>query len=318
MNAASPAPSSPAASSPLLVLAGPTGSGKSEVALSLARRIGGAIVSADSMQVYRGLAIGTAQPSPEEMAEIPHRLVGHVDPRDRYDAARFVADAEAALAELRAAGRTPIIVGGTGMYLRSLLDGLFEGPSRDAEVRRRLDAEAEALGPEALHRRLGEIDPESAARILPRDRVRIVRALEVHEITGRTISWWQAESRRHGPRHEARFVVADRERGDLYARIDRRVERMLGAGWIDEVRRLLAEGIPPEAPAFRALGYNEILMHLRGELDRAALSSAMARASRQYARRQIIWFRAVRNAAWVQWTGLDAESAADAVLRAWN
>lgn len=313
----------PPNSDSLLILAGPTGVGKSDLALAVARQWGGGIVTADSMQVYRGLAIGTAQPSAAELAEIPHRLVGHVEPTEPYDAARFVADAEAAVAELRETGRVPLIVGGTGMYLKSLTEGLFEGPSRDPEARRRLHAEAEASGPEALHARLAGVDPDAAARIMPRDTQRIVRALEVLETTGRPLSAWHADSRREGPRHAARYVIVTRERDDLYQRIDTRVRRMLDAGWVDEVRGLLRDGVPETAPAFRALGYREILAHLRGELAESDLEPAIAQTSRQYAKRQLTWFRAVKNAEWIDLTEADSgtgekEQAEGRLARAWG
>jgi tRNA dimethylallyltransferase len=299
-------PLTPRQTAPLLILAGPTGVGKSDLALAVARRWGGAIVSADSMQVYRGLAIGTAQPSAGELAEIPHRLVGHVDPTEPYDAARFVAEAEEAVAELRDADLIPLIVGGTGMYLKSLTEGLFEGPSRDPETRRRLHAEAEASGPEALHERLAAVDPEAAARIMPRDTMRIVRALEVFETTGRPLSAWHADSRREGPRHVARYVIVTRDREDLYHRIDTRVRRMLDAGWVDEVRGLLRDGVSETAPAFRALGYREILAHLRGELAGVGLEPAIAQTSRKYAKRQLTWFRAVKDAEWIDLTEVES------------
>lgn len=303
--------------SELLILAGPTGVGKSELALEIARGRG-AIVSADSMQVYRGLAIGTAQPSREEQDAIPHRLVGCADPREMYDAARFVTEAEAALAELRARGLLPLIVGGTGMYIRSLTSGLFEGPSRDAEVRRALHEQSREQGPEALHARLAEVDPEAAARIQPRDEVRIVRALEVFQTTGRPISAWQRESRQGGPRHARKLAILTRDREDLHDRIHRRTLKMLEAGWIEETRALLEAGVPRDAPGFRALGYREILLHLDGALAEADLPAAIALASRQYAKRQLTWFRAERDAVWINLTPLTPAQALRAIGQAWG
>lgn len=303
---------------PLCILAGPTGAGKSALAIALARRLRGAVISADSMQVYRGLAIGTAQPTGPETREIPHFLIGFLDPRERFDAARFTAAAEDAEARARAAGRLPMIVGGTGLYLRALVEGLFEGPSRDAGTRRRLEAEARERGDEALHARLARVDPAAAARIGPRDRVRIVRALETFEVTGRPISALWAEGRRGGARRAARYVIVTRDRAELYDRINRRAEAMLAAGWVEEVRGLLAAGVPEDAPCFRALGYGEVLRHLRGEFGREALADAIQRASRHYARRQLVWFRAVREAVWVNLSALSEEAACEEVARAWG
>jgi tRNA dimethylallyltransferase len=306
-----------AGTDPLRILAGPTGVGKSDLALDAARRFGGGIVSADSMQVYRGLVIGTAQPSADEQREIEHRLVGHVDPREGYDAARFIVEAEAAIAEFHQRGLLPLVVGGTGMYLKSLTEGLFEGPSRDPALRRRLEAEAREQGLERLYERLRAVDADSARRILPGDALRIIRALEVHELTGRPLSWWHRESRKHGPRHTARYVVVTRDREELLRRIEARARRMLEAGWIEEARALLDAGIPPEAPAFRALGYREILMHLRGELPRSDLPDAICRVSRQYAKRQLTWFRAVPGAVWINLSERTPSEAARDLARAW-
>lgn len=307
---------------PLLVLTGPTCSGKSALALELAERGGGVILSVDSQQVYRGLIIGTGQPTPEEQARVEHRLVGHVDPRERYDAARFVADAEAAIAEIRAAGKTPLLVGGTGMYLKALLEGLFEGPARNPEVRARLESQARADGAAALHARLASVDPEAATRIHPNDEVRIVRALEVFEVTGRTISSFQAEDRRRGPRHASRFVVVNRPVGVIDARIARRTDAMLDAGWVEEVRDLLAAGLPPDAQGLRAHGYPEIVRYLTGApgaaKSRAELSAQITLVVRKYSKRQRTWFRAVAGAKWIEIEGMPTEAMVDEVAREWR
>lgn len=284
---------------PLLVLAGPTAAGKTHFALLLAERHGFEIISADSRQVYRGLDIGTAKPAPEEQARVRHHVIDVCDPQDLYDAARFVADAEAAIVSVRARGRRPLVAGGTGMYIRSLTEGLFEGGGRDAGVRARLTAEASAVGAPALHRRLTERDPEAAARIQPNDAVRIVRALEVIEVTGRTLSELHRRSRRDGPRHPRRLAVIDPGRDELHRRIAERTAAMFAAGLIDEVRALLARGVERDAPGMRAIGYPQAIAVLDGALTPAEAAAQIAHETRRYAKRQRTWFRSEHGAAWI-------------------
>ncbi|OPZ09929.1 MAG: tRNA dimethylallyltransferase [candidate division BRC1 bacterium ADurb.BinA292] len=284
---------------PALLLSGPTGIGKSALALRLADELPLEIVSADSMQIYRGLAIGTAQPSAEERRRVPTHLVGELDPTERFDARRFVERADQLRREIHARGRLPVFVGGTGLYLRALRWGLFEGGGRDEAVRAALAAEARQAGPAALHARLARVDPAAAERIAPNDAVRIVRALEVHVLTGRRLSELQRQWSAPAPRFPHLLVVLFERRDRLRERIARRADAMLAAGWIDEVAELLARGNPPEAHCFRALGYREIIAHLRGELSRDALAERIATATVQFAKRQMVWFRRERPAIWL-------------------
>jgi tRNA dimethylallyltransferase len=281
----------------LVVVVGPTASGKSALALDLARASGGEIISADSQQVYRGMDIGTGKLPVAERAGVPHHLIDVVDPDDTMTAARFVGLADAVLADLeRRAPHTPVIVaGGTGLYVRALLHGLFEGPGADAALRARLSTQ----GAPALLARLTEVDPESAGRILPNDTRRLIRALEVFELTGRPISALQREHdvRRAPARYRARWIGLAPPRDELHRRIEARVDAMLAAGLIDEVRGL-ADRYPLDLRAFDAIGYREAREVLRGTLDPTAAPAHIKAATRRYARRQLGWFRSEPAITW--------------------
>lgn len=278
-------------------LSGPTASGKSALAIPLARRLGAEIVSVDSMAVYRGLDIGTAKPDAAERASVPHHLVDVVDPAERYSVARWLADATWALADCRSRGRAILFVGGTPLYLRALRDGLAPLPPADANLRDRLAAEAEASGPEILHAKLGAIDPPAAARIHPRDAKRIIRALEVAELTGRPLS--AAFAPASDPLFEARLLIVDLPRATLYARIDRRVERMFATGIVEETQAALARpgGIGPTAS--QAAGYTEAIDLLAGRIDRAEAIRRTQQRTRQLAKRQLTWLRSFKKATWI-------------------
>jgi tRNA dimethylallyltransferase len=274
----------------LLVIAGPTASGKTALALELAERRGGEIVSADSQQLYRYFDIGTAKPGEEELRRVPHHLVSVVEPSEQLNAGRYRELAEAAIADIRARGRLPIVAGGTGLYLKVLLHGVMPGPGASPEIRARIKREAAEQGREALHRRLAEVDPESAARILPRDLVRVERALEIYELTGAAAS---ATRRAHGfqeQRHRFRMYVLDPPRESLYSAIDARVQRMFERGLLEEVRSLVARGFR-DAPPMRSLGYAQALAAVEGRLSVEAAIETAARQTRRYAKRQITWFR---------------------------
>lgn len=283
---------------PLVVLAGPTASGKSALALALAERLGGEIVSADSQQVYRGLDVGTAKPGPEDRARVPHHLLDVAEPGEQLTAARFVALADAAIAEIDAGGHVALVVGGTGLWIRALVRGLAPAPPRDEGLRARLEAEAAADGAPALHARLARVDPETAARLHPNDRVRIVRALEVHALAGRPLSAILAEHGFEEARYPHRLLALDPPRDVLRARIRRRVEVMLDGGWIEETARLLA-GEGGAHRLSRVLGYADVAAHLAGELDREALVERVSARTWQYARRQRVWLRGEAGVEWL-------------------
>jgi tRNA dimethylallyltransferase len=285
----------------IVVIVGPTASGKTALSLGLvdavrARGREAEVVSADSQQVYAGMDVGTAKATPEERARVRHHLIDVVRPDEAMTAARFVALADAALADIAARGRAAVVVGGTGLYVRALLHGLFEGPGADAALRARLEAQGAA----ALHARLGAVDPEAAARIDASDLRRLVRALEVFELTGTPISVHQRahDIRRAPRRYPARVVGLDPERQELRSRIARRVEAMLAAGLVDEVRRLADAGFDLGLRAFDAIGYREARACLRGELDAGALAETIAAATRRFARRQLSWFRSEPDVVW--------------------
>jgi tRNA dimethylallyltransferase len=269
------------------VLVGPTGVGKTAVASALAALLPVEIVSADSRQVYRGLEIGTAAPAPAERAAAPYHGVGFVDPRERYSAGRFARDAGGWLAGILARGRTPLVVGGTGFYLRALFHGLFEEPDLGAERRARLGVWLRALPADEADRWARRLD----AGFRGGGRQRAQRAVEVALLAGRPLSALQAD-RPPAPRAAAAwYAVLALERGALEGRIARRTRAMLEAGWVEEVRRVLAAGVPPDAPGLSAVGYREIVAHLEGRLAAAALEGAIVQATRRYARRQETWFR---------------------------
>ncbi len=281
----------------LIVLAGPTASGKTGAALALARRFPLEIVNADSMQVYRGMDIGTAKPTPEERREIPHHLIDVAAPDEEYSAGRFVAEAEEAIREIVARGRVPLVVGGTGLYLRALRQGLDPLPS-NATVRSGLLRRWEAEGGAALHAELSRIDPGAAGKIHPADRVRVVRALEIAAVSGRPpsavrVSWGGAG------RYRALFLALDPGREALYARIDRRVDVMVAAGLVEEVRGLLAQGFGPGLRSMGALGYRHVVAHLLRGVPLGDAVAAMKRDTRRYAKRQLTWLRREPDARWI-------------------
>jgi tRNA dimethylallyltransferase len=273
----------------MIVLAGPTASGKTELAVSLALRFNAEIVSADSRQVYRFLDAATAKPSADQRARVPHHLLDAVDPSQPYDAARFAREASAAIADIRRRGRLPIVCGGTGLYLRALIEGLSPLPIRDEAVRARLNAEAERVGAAALHARLAKTDAAAAASIPPANVHRVIRALEVVELTGRPISASWAEGRTGGVAPDAvlRLEVPNEL---LRARIETRAAAMWPA-LLAEVRALVPSRYRGDEPGFTSLGYREAVAALRGEISSEEGLAAMIRATHAYAKRQRTWFR---------------------------
>ncbi|MDD5309490.1 MAG: tRNA (adenosine(37)-N6)-dimethylallyltransferase MiaA [Deltaproteobacteria bacterium] len=275
---------------PLLVVAGPTASGKTELAVELALALGAEIVGADSMQVYRGLDIGTAKPGGGELRGVAHHLVDVADPTEPFDAARYAALADAAIADVAARGRRVVVAGGTGLYIRTLLHGLHGAPAPEPALRASLTERARAEGPPALHRELVALDPKTAARLHPNDGVRIVRALEVALATGVPISDWQA---RHGfaqSRYDALLARLERPRAELHRRIELRVTRMMAEGFLTEVRGLLAAGYGPELRPMQGLGYKRLCQHLAGELSLDDAVAKITSDTKRFARRQRTWF----------------------------
>ncbi len=277
----------------VISLMGPTASGKTDLAVELVERLPCEIVSVDSALVYRGMDIGTAKPGPEVLARAPHRLIDILDPAQSYSAARFRDDAMAAIREIHAAGRIPLLVGGTMLYFRALLRGLSEMPDADPQVRRRIEEEAGRHGWEALHRRLAEVDPEAAARIHPNDPQRIQRALEVYETTGEPISRLQRRGSAEPfpwPVFQVALMAEERER--LHRRIALRLERMFEAGFVDEVAALRARGdLHAGLPSMRAVGYRQVWAFLEGKYGRQEMRERALYATRQLAKRQITWLR---------------------------
>jgi len=282
----------------LVIVLGPTAVGKSRVAVDLSLRFGGEVVSGDSIQVYRGFDIGTDKPTVEARRGVPHHLIDIVGPEVQFTAADFVREALAAARGIAARGGLPIVAGGTGLYIKALCDGLFPGPGRDPALRAALEAEAREKGLETLFRRLEAVDPEYAHKIRGRDRIRIIRALEVHAATGRPISehFRATESPVKG-RTVVRLGLR-LEKDELYRRIDARVDRMFERGLIEEVRGLLARGVPETAPPFRALGYSHVLRYLKGGIGRDEAAALTKTDTRHYAKRQMTWFRKMAGIVW--------------------
>lgn len=298
-----------------IAILGPTAVGKSELGLRLAVALGGEIVNADALQVYRGLDIGTAKPSPADRELVPHHLLDIRDPRQKFSAGEFARLATAAIVDIHARGRVAVVVGGSGLYLRALLEGIAPMPAPDPAVRAVLSERHAREGLPALVRELLERDPEAAARLMPNDRQRVLRALEVALATGRTMSEWQRAQPFGATRVAATRIGLTLPRSVLYDRIAARVTRMHARGLAREVQRLLDAGVPADAPAFQAIGYREIARHLRGEWTvERALAETVA-ASRRYAKRQETWWRRETDVVWFDAGDLDgAESDALAHL----
>lgn len=281
---------------PLLIIAGATASGKSAVAMTLARRFGAEMLSVDSMQVYRGMNIGTAKPTAGERAAVRHHGIDVVEPTEVFTAARFVELADEVIRDASNRQVPLIATGGTPLYYKALFEGLFEGPPADTAIRDRLRQAPN----ETLHRQLAEVDPPAAARIHVNDQKRLIRALEVHELTGKPISSFQTEWAAQQVRHPAVWVGLEWEKEALNRRINARVREMMTAGWLDEVRRLLKTHGSLSATASEATGYAELIAHLEGKMPLDDAIEQIKIATRQLARRQMKWFRRFRNVAWLK------------------
>jgi tRNA dimethylallyltransferase len=299
----------------LVAILGPTAVGKSTLGINLARRIGGEIVSCDSTAVYRGFDIGTDKVPFAQRGGVPHHLIDVADPVEEYSAARYAREAAAAIRGITARGRVPVLVGGTGLYYRAVTRGFFPGPSRDEALRARLERVARRRGVERLHAWLHRVDPASAERILPRDLKRMVRALEVYLLTGRNISSHFADTTSPLPGYEVFAVALRIPAEETAARVARRVDAQFEAGLLDEIRALLASGVPPTAHPFSGLVYRQALEHLRGVRDERATRALIVRENRRYARRQLIWFKKEPNLRWFHAAG-EREETLEEVARA--
>ena len=307
---------------PVLVIVGPTGSGKTETAVLAALALGGEIVTADSMQVYRGMDIGTAKPTSDEQQGVPHHLIDVVNPDEEFSAVEYVALADRVIAEIAGRGHVPIISGGTGFYINALIDR-WEFPPQPADYRLREQFKemAEREGPEALLERLRAVDPVSAERLHPNDVKRVIRALEVHALTGRPLSSYDykpGEGARPGPYHALIYgLMLPRE--VLNERLEKRVHAQLEAGLLEEVRRLYDTGYGPELPAMKGITYRQLVGYLRGDYDFATAVELMVRDNRRYAKRQFTWFKADPRIRWIDILAAGGPSgAAEVVVEGWR
>jgi tRNA dimethylallyltransferase len=288
---------------PLLAIVGPTATGKSALAIAMAERFGGEVVSCDSTAVYRGFDIGTDKVPLAEQRGIPHHMVDIVDPAEEYSAARYAREAAAVIRDITARGKLPILAGGTGFYYRALTRGLFEGPSRDEALRRRLERVAAIKRPEALHRWLARVDPASADRIAAADVKRVVRALEVWILTGRPLTEHFAETASPLPDYAVTTIALRIPPEQTAERVARRVHAQFAQGLLDEIRNLLARGVAEDALPFTGLVYRQALEHLHGVRDEAATRELIILENRKYSRRQLIWFRKEPNLHWIDASG---------------
>jgi tRNA dimethylallyltransferase len=292
---------------PLVAIVGPTASGKTSLAVALALKCGGEILACDSTQVYRGFDIGTAKPMMEERGGVPHHLLDLVDPNFPFTAGEYRARAVAVLEDLRARGRLPILTVGTGLYLRALLEGLADAPARSEELRARLEAGANAHSLQYLHRVLRRLDPEAAVRIGSRDRPKMIRAIEICLLTGRSVTDVHRSGRTPLEGYHPIKIGLDPPRAALYGRIERRVHTMLDRGWPEEVAGLLRSGVQQNAKPFDFIGYSELRAHLEGTVTLATATKAIAQATRRYAKRQMTWFRKEPVVQWLPGFGDDPQ-----------
>lgn len=287
----------------VICVVGPTATGKTKMGVALAKRFGGEVVSVDSMQIYRGMTIGTAAPTAEEMDGVRHHMVAIADPAESWSVARFTEQADLCIGDILRRGGRPVLVGGTGLYLDSILSGRTFAPGHSGgEIRKTLQAELAREGIESLYRQLREIDPETAARLPIRDEKRILRALEVYRETGETLTAHDARTRLRPPKYRACTIgLTFRDRADLYARIDRRVDTMVERGLLREVEALLQTGLPETATALQAIGYRQFLSVYRGDTPVSEAVAEVKLRSRQYAKRQLTWLRRKDDIHWLLW-----------------
>jgi tRNA dimethylallyltransferase len=298
----------------VVAILGPTATGKSALALAVAERHGGEIINCDSTAVYRGFDIGTDKTAVADRRGVPHHLIDIAEPTEEYTAAQYARDAAAAIRDVHARGRLPILAGGTGFYFRALTRGLFPGPGKDAALRRRLESIAERRDVTFLHRLLRKVDPESALRIQPRDLKRLVRALEVFFLTGRPLTAHFADTTSPIPGVDVLAIGLRLPPAEISERVTRRVDEQFERGLLDEIRGLLARRVPETARPFGGLVYRQAMEHLRGVRDEAATRALIAQENRRYARRQLIWFRKEPNLSWFDGPG-ESATTADSVQR---
>lgn len=284
---------------PIIVLCGPTGIGKSEVAVPLARALKAEIISADSMQVYRGLQVTTAVPRSEAMREVPHHLINAMELTEDYNAARFRREALKIITQLQEEGKNVLVVGGSGLYIRALVDGLFSGPSADDALRQRLLSQTQSQGPLSLFSMLEKVDPLTAQRLHPGDVRRVIRALEVYHQTGEPISRWFEKGKAMTRPLKARMLGLNMVREALYARIDKRVDEMFERGLVEEIQSLVNQGLKERLLYIKPLGFSEIFAYLNGEIDLLEAKRLLKRNSRRYAKRQLTWFGKDKRISWL-------------------
>jgi len=287
----------------IVVITGPTATGKTKLGILLCKKFGGEVVSADSMQVYKGMDIGTAKPSPDEMEGVPHHMLSVVSPHEQFSVSRYVEMAAECTDDILRRSKIPFLVGGTGLYIDSLISGRnFAGTTEDKDLRRTLSEKYDALGGEKMLEMLAKLDPERASRLHPNDKKRIVRAFEVIELTGRTLSEHDRETQLAPKRYDAlKIVLTFKDREDLYRRIDLRVDMMMEAGLLDEVRSLLDSGLSPESTAMQAIGYKELVAAIEGKCTISEAVETIKRESRRYAKRQLSWLRRDKSVRWIFW-----------------
>jgi tRNA dimethylallyltransferase len=298
---------------PLVVILGPTASGKSALAIQLARRLNGEVLVCDSTQVYRHFDIGTAKVPLAEQEGIAHHLVDLVEPDELFTAGEYRRKALLVLAEVSRRGKLPILTAGTGLYLRALLEGLADAPERSEELRARLRAKAQLHGADYLHRTLARLDPENARRIGPRDTQKVIRAIEMRILAGKPVEEIHRAGRNSLEGYHVQKIGLSPPRAALYARIDARTVAMLSDGWLDEVRKLSSSGVPLDAKPFQFIGYPELLAHLLGRLTMEAATKKIQLATRQFAKRQLTWFRKEPSVHWLPGFGDDPEVGAAAL-----
>lgn len=287
----------------ILVVTGPTATGKTALSVELAKKLGGEIVSADSMQIYRGMDIGTAKVTKAEMQNIPHHMIDIADPSEDYSVSRYVEEADAAVRGILSRGRLPIVAGGTNLYIDSLIAGLdFAEKAEDAALRESLNKQYDDIGGEAMLEHLRGFDPERAAKLHPADKRRIVRAVEIYILTGETITRHDEETKKRPKRYDAvKIALTFADRAVLYDRINARVDKMVSDGLFDEVKGLLDSGLSPESTSMQAIGYKEPAAYFRGEMSKDAAIELIKLSSRRYAKRQLTWLRRDDSVQWHEW-----------------